>query len=249
MLLQWYKVDINLYHKELNIIKKEVKDFFPYGYSEKKDLSIAGRIDVDGKTENILISYPRIYPYSPPKVWLFESDSFKSIKNFQKHFHQNYDESLCLFTSDWGGGSWHFNMNTYDVLDKLKVTIRKARNKEHTDDHTSLINPVPGELKNDFEIYIPVEILEFILKQEKETGVLELYEFLINSQGRILKFSPKLNVCEKIFDGNSWSNLKPLTNPLKGSFVKLPFNKNDFRKKLGKNINLSFFLNKFGFSE
>ena len=249
MLLQWYKTDINLFHKELNIIKKEIIDYLPLGTKDNEDLSIFGKIDVDGIRENVLISYPRIYPYSPPKVWLFESNSFKKIKDFQKHFHQNYDESLCLFTSDWGEGSWHVNMDTCDVLDKLKVTIRKARNKEHTDDHTSIINPVPGKIKSDFEIYIPAEILDYIIKQEKKTDILELCEFLKNNQGRILKYPPRHNVMEKIFDENSWSNLKPFKNPLKGSYVKLPFNLNDFRKKLGKNKNLITFLKDFGFSD
>ncbi len=249
MLFQWYKTEIDLYHKELLIIKEEIKDFFPYGYEKNDDLCIVGIIDVDGKEENILISYPRIYPSSPPKVWLFESNEFKKVKDFQEHFHQNYDESLCLFTSDWGDGSWHFNMDTHDVLEKLRDTIRKARTKEHTDEHTSIINPVPGKLRYDFEIYIPAEILNYIIKNDKSLDKLELYEFSKNYQGRILKFPSKYNVMEKIFEGNFWSNFNLLNNPLKGYYLKLPFNKNEFRKELAKEKNLIIFLKNYGFNE
>jgi len=249
MLYQWYKTDIDLYLKELSIIEKKIIDFFPYGYKENKDLCVAGRIDVDGTKKNILISYSRTYPSSPPKVWLFESDNFDKTEDFHEHFHQNYDESLCLFTSDWGEGSWHFNMDTQDVIEKLKESLRKAKNQEHLDEHTSIINPVPGKIKYDFEIYIPVEILSYIIKSEKSKNNLELYKFLKNNQGRILKFPSNNNIMEKIFENNSWMNFELLKNPLNGCYLKLPFYKREFRNVLGKKKNLNEFLKAYGFSD
>jgi molybdopterin/thiamine biosynthesis adenylyltransferase len=249
MLHQWYKTNIDLYHHELEIIKREIKGFIPFGYENSQNLSVVGRILIENKDEVILMTYPRNYPYAPPKVWLVEDIKNLKLIDFSEHYHQNYDKSLCLFTSDWGDGSWHFMMDTGIVVDKLKESIIRARKGEHSDDHFSIINPIPGKMRNDLEIYVPIEILNHILNNENICEKLELFKFSKNYQGRILKYPQICNVCEEIFREKSWSNFDLLDKFTTGCYVKLPFGETEFRKHLNDETNIFKFLKNFGLLE
>ncbi len=245
MSLQWYKKNIYLYHKVLEHAEQFLKNLIIFGYKDNNELSLIGRLDIEGIIETILIVYPLNYPYSPPKVWILD-DNKLDFKSFEKAIHQNIDNSLCLFTSDWGEGSWHFNMDLNTLLDKLKVSIMKIRKSEHTDEHSSIVISIPGKNLNDFEVYLPTEILEKILQDSKNHDSLELFEYSNNLQGRILKYPSKNNILEEIFVEGYWKSFKPLKSPIKGCYIKFHFKKDGFRNQIEKFGNLKSLIEDYG---
>ena len=236
MVKVWYKEDRKKYLTELKAIRKITP--IPRLYISKTDnLCLEGKIIIKNIEQYYQVLFPHTYPKSPPKFWPYTDFTYKNYANFEETTHQNRDESLCLFTGDGGPGDWKFNMNILTAIEKFKISLIKAKEHKHTDDHTSLLTPLPGRRKSS-EIYIPKNILKSIIESDEKYGDLELFSFKDGRPLNFLFFSILNKSTNKILEKFPWKDFDLLEDTIKGIYIKIPINLNVFRRFIKKEKNL-----------
>lgn len=241
----WYEREPLRYLKELEIINKRVRKGYLYN-SKNGTKCLKGLFQSPAYGVNFLLEFPKLYPYQAPKIWLYHDSTFKKKIDYSETYHQNYDNSICLFTS-WGSDSWHFSMNLTNVFDRLHVSLIRAINHTHIDVHTSMMNYLPGR-RSQHEIYVPTEILYEINRLEQSFGSFELHSFTDSRPAKLLLLNKENSIVKNLLNTLPWKEFQFNNNPSKGIFVKIPIKVENFRKTVGNDKDLYDILPIFGYN-
>ncbi len=173
------------------------------------------------------IIFPPEYPFLSPEIWFYDDSDLTYVSDFQWTTHQNSDGSMCLFTGDFGLGSWHYKTTISDIIDKIQVFIGKCQNKTISDDHTSIFHPLPGRLEKSI-VFLCISTLKDIITNQSIFDDLYLYEFNDGRPSFILYTQNNLDS----FRTSVWKKqLSPI--PIgKGCSFKLDFKMINFRNKI-----------------
>ncbi|OLS12571.1 MAG: putative ThiF family protein [Promethearchaeota archaeon CR_4] len=241
----WFQTKPRLFLRELRYIHNNLPQTQLY-FSKKDTWCLKGKITIDEIDQAFLLEFPPTYPFSPPHIWPYKDMHFKEVADFRETTHQYTDDVLCLFTNDGGPGSWHFTMGLSDVMDKFRESVRLAQKKLHTDDHTSIINPLPGRHMS-MEIYLPTEILDHLTQFPQTWGEIDLVSFADNRPIKLIFLDPQSEIMLGLLSKSPWNEYKLIEKKTNGIFVKLPFLMREFRQKLGTVNNLAEFLQAYNF--
>lgn len=180
----------------------------------------------------VKIIFPSNYPFITPEIWFYDDPDLQILSDYQWTTHQNSDGSMCLFTGDFGPGSWYYKKSITNIINKIQNFLEKCQNKTITDDHTSIFHPLPGRLEKSF-VYLPLSILNEINASQSIIDELLLYEFIDNRPSFVLNTIQNPG----LFQNPPW-NLINTSQPIgKGIYLKLSFTMTDFRKIIIPSIN------------
>ena len=230
----WYEKDPKRYKKEKKLIHKFYPNsntiISPYG-----TLLWKGSFSYQNKEHYFFVEFPEIYPFLHPFFWEYDPKCNFPIDHFQTT-HQYRDTSLCLFTTDGGPESWHQSYLGIHVIEKFKQFLKKEDASEHVDEHTSIQYEITGFPKYD-EIYLPTsEIIRIPIDQT--FGFMTLYSFKDKRPAKLLVLENSNNILNQI----PWEEIIDKNEFQKGIFLKIPFNKHEFRGVIKEYKDLTEFL-------
>ena len=239
MKMKWYEDDKNRYLEEIRAIRK-IYPLSKIHISRNNTIIWITEIEIFNSKRFLILEFPETYPYSPPFLW--ESD--QNITKFKDHSettHQNRNNSICLYTSDGGPDSWHFDNLAVDVVSRFKYFLKMEKKGKHVDEHTSIEHDVLGILKKE-EIIIPISELK-VIESRGSCGELKLYKFMDDRPLKILTLSDStLLISEFPWKKYKLSTDSKLSN---GVFIKLNILKKEYREFIKKFSNMDDFIKKY----